>query len=199
VLLDVGNVLIQLNPLERLVSGMASSSSIRSEDFSPRDPLELLRNDPITARLELGQASDGEFFDAVRRAYGLEIPDEEIRWVYNRILGESMPGMAGLIGELRSRGVRVMGLTNTSHSHLGLLRAYPEVEALEDVIASCVIQYRKPEPEIYRVALERIGTEAAETLFVDDQQDNVDGAKKVGLQAVVFRDAAALRALLGLK
>ena len=54
----------------------------------------------------------------------------------------------------------------------------------------------KPDPAIYRLALERFGLEAAGTVFIDDTVANVEGAAAVGLIAVRFTDATALRARL---
>ena len=48
---------------------------------------------------------------------------------------------------------------------------------------------RKPEPEIYELTLERLGDAgAAECLFVDDVEVNVEAARELGLTAVHFRD-----------
>ncbi len=199
VILDVGNVLIRLIPLKTIIQSRErvarTAVPLGNLDL---DPLRQLRSDPVSDRLERGQATEKEFYDAVRRAFGVELEDEEIQSVYDGILGESMPGMADLIGDLQARGIRVIGLSNISPGHLKLIQSYPEVKALEDLVASCLTSYRKPEPEAYREALARIGTEAWETLFVDDQLENVEGARRAGLPAVVFRGAEALRSLMGL-
>ena len=39
---------------------------------------------------------------------------------------------------------------------------------------------RKPQPAIYRAALEAVGSEAADAIFVDDQADYCDGARALG-------------------
>jgi FMN phosphatase YigB (HAD superfamily) len=51
----------------------------------------------------------------------------------------------------------------------------------------------KPEPAIYRLVLEKLGTEPAETLFLDDKQLNVDAARALGMQALVFSNIDKLR------
>jgi epoxide hydrolase-like predicted phosphatase len=51
----------------------------------------------------------------------------------------------------------------------------------------------KPEPEIYRRALARLGVEPHEATFVDDRVKNVEGARKVGIHAFRFTDSAAAR------
>ena len=45
---------------------------------------------------------------------------------------------------------------------------------------------RKPDEKIYRLALSRLGVSPAEAMFFDDFQENVDGANRIGMQAVLF-------------
>ena len=77
----------------------------------------------------------------------------------------------------------------------------PIDEIFEDVVDSAFVGMRKPEPEIYALALERLGVEASACAFVDDTEVNVDAARELGLHAVWFRDTrqavAELDALLG--
>ena len=54
----------------------------------------------------------------------------------------------------------------------------------------------KPEPRAYAACLDRLGARAADTLFVDDRADNVEGARSAGLRALLFEDVATLRAQL---
>jgi putative hydrolase of the HAD superfamily len=63
--------------------------------------------------------------------------------------------------------------------------------------SSCYVGLRKPEAAIYRRALDILGTAPERTLFIDDRQENVDGAAAVGMKAVKFEGAEALREKLG--
>jgi putative hydrolase of the HAD superfamily len=51
----------------------------------------------------------------------------------------------------------------------------------------------KPNPAIYRYALEKLGTQPAETLFIDDKAENVDAAVALGMKGIVFSDVEKLR------
>jgi FMN phosphatase YigB (HAD superfamily) len=44
----------------------------------------------------------------------------------------------------------------------------------------------KPDPAIYQLVLERLGTRPEETLFIDDKQANIDAARALGLVAIQF-------------
>jgi FMN phosphatase YigB (HAD superfamily) len=61
---------------------------------------------------------------------------------------------------------------------------------------------RKPDPRIYRLTCERLGVAPAASVFVDDNRDNVEAARAVGIEAVHFGDEplgplAELDAILG--
>jgi 2-haloacid dehalogenase len=51
----------------------------------------------------------------------------------------------------------------------------------------------KPDPAIYRLALDRFGLEAARTVFIDDNAANIEGARSVGLIGLHFTDEPTLR------
>ncbi len=72
----------------------------------------------------------------------------------------------------------------------------------DEVVISCDVGLRKPDPAIYRLACERLGVEPGDTLFLDDALAMADGASAAGLTAlhVVDHEAVATEArrLLGL-
>jgi putative hydrolase of the HAD superfamily len=60
-------------------------------------------------------------------------------------------------------------------------------------LSSCYVGLRKPEPAIYRRALDILGSAPERTLFIDDRQENVDGAMAAGMKAIRFTGGEALR------
>jgi putative hydrolase of the HAD superfamily len=73
---------------------------------------------------------------------------------------------------------------------------FPIDELFEVVVDSSHVGMRKPEPEIYRVALDRLGVPAFDALFVDDRAENIDTARELGLRTLLFTgDVHALRAI----
>jgi HAD superfamily hydrolase (TIGR01509 family) len=54
------------------------------------------------------------------------------------------------------------------------------------IVISGVEKCRKPDEKIYRLALSRLGLLPDEAMFFDDFQENVDGANRIGMQAVLF-------------
>jgi putative hydrolase of the HAD superfamily len=69
-------------------------------------------------------------------------------------------------------------------------------EYFQLAISSCYVGLRKPDPAIYRCALDLLGRPPQRVLFIDDRQQNVDGAAKAGMKAIRFERTDALRAEL---
>ncbi len=60
-------------------------------------------------------------------------------------------------------------------------------DAFDEMIISAEVKLMKPDPEIYRLALDRTRVAPSEAVFIDDFQVNVEGARAVGLHAIHFR------------
>ena len=60
-------------------------------------------------------------------------------------------------------------------------------------LSSCFVGQRKPELAMYRCAVDILGVPAERILFIDDRQENANGAAAAGMKAIVFQGEAALR------
>jgi 2-haloacid dehalogenase len=69
---------------------------------------------------------------------------------------------------------------------------YPIFKELEGRVVSGEEFMIKPEPEIYHCLMERYSLEPSESIFVDDNADNVVGARNVGMHAIQFKNAEQL-------
>jgi putative hydrolase of the HAD superfamily len=88
---------------------------------------------------------------------------------------------------LGARGVRTSLLTNNAREFEEFWKPLlPLEELFEDVVDSSEVGMRKPAPEIYRLALDRLGLTAADVVFVDDAPGNVAGAEAVGITSVLI-------------
>ena len=195
VLFDIGNVLLSLNPVhvafpvDGLGQGPVDAARIEAR-------IEAFKQSGVLERFERGLASVEEFCAAVRSGFRSSLAAREIADRYVRILGAEKEGMLLLIEDLKRSGVRVAALTNTDPIHLEVLLKYPAVHALDTVIASCVTGRKKPDPETFLDALERLGADPLETYFTDDLLANVEGARIAGIRGEVFTGVEALRKAL---
>lgn len=118
---------------------------------------------------------------------------------FQEVVTGEVPGMHQLLGELRSSGYRLYGLSNWSSKVYETMRNYSHLFGLlHDRVLSCEEHLLKPEAAIYRCALNRWNLTAEECVFVDDKQANIDGCEAVGIKGIRFAGCTALRRQLRL-
>jgi|ERR1039458_3419836 putative hydrolase of the HAD superfamily len=104
-------------------------------------------------------------------------------------------GALGILGEIAASDKCMLGALNNEAretneyrlEHFGLRRYF------QVALSSCYLRLRKPEPAIYKRALDILGRPPERVLFIDDRVENVDGAAAVGLKAIRFEGAESLR------
>jgi putative hydrolase of the HAD superfamily len=142
-------------------------------------------------RLEVGEIAFDEYMaGVVQRApevIGREIDlDAYQQFTRDMPLGIHWP-VVHRIRRLRSDGIKVGLLTNNVKEFGSAWRAtFPVDELFEVVIDSSEVGMRKPDPRIYLLTCERLAVPPAASVFVDDNRDNVEAARAVGIEAVHF-------------
>jgi len=64
--------------------------------------------------------------------------------------------------------------------------------SFDQIIFSCDVGFRKPDPKIYEIALEKLGCNPEECAFIDDKRRNTECAEKLGMKGIVFEDLLKL-------
>ena len=103
-----------------------------------------------------------------------------------------IPGMYELIEELKANGYGIYLLSNASYRQHDY---WPRVEAskfFDGTLISADEKVVKPQPEIYRLLLQRFSLKAEECFFIDDVPANIEGAFYCGIPGAVFHGSAAL-------
>jgi HAD superfamily hydrolase (TIGR01509 family) len=92
--------------------------------------------------------------------------------------------------ELRAAGYATAILSNMPSDKLTFMRKNPAFDWIRDflvAIFSCDHRMVKPEQSIYRMCLDLLGKDPAECVFLDDSSVNVEGARAVGIAALLFQ------------
>jgi len=114
----------------------------------------------------------------------------------NMMRGE-VPGTAEILRELRDRGHRLYALTNWSADTFPHAQEKFEfLQWFEHIVVSGDLKLIKPDPAIFRHAIEACALEPARTLFIDDSAKNTAAAAALGFQVHHFTTADALREYL---
>ena len=156
----------------------------RKEGLDPEAVKNLFRKDRdalgLLRKLETGEMAEDEFERAFAERLGLENHDHLIDSMFEGM--KPLDSMIAAVRDLRAGGVRTGLVSNswsTGHYDRALL-----AELFDATVISAEVGLHKPEPEIYRLAAERIGAEPEACLFVDDLRENCEGAEAVGMGAI---------------
>ncbi len=112
---------------------------------------------------------------------------------FNETIPAAMPGSLALVERLDAAGVPLFAITNFGHEFWeGFRPTRPIFDRFQGIIVSGTEKLMKPDPAIYRLALDRFGIDPAGALFVDDVAANVAGAESLGIAGHLFKGAAML-------
>ena len=104
------------------------------------------------------------------------------------------PAMLAWQHRLQQHGFRTAILSNMGDSVLANIeREFDWLPRFDVLVWSFQHKMAKPEPAIYRLVLEKLGTRPEQTLFIDDKQPNIDAARALGLLCIQFSTVEKLR------
>ena len=156
-----------------------------------RDRHEFVAHDFETGRLDLDGYLDRTVFYRDRNF----TRETFVAAMYAQ--SEPLPGSLELVEELAQAGYSLVTLNNESRSlnrhridEFGLRRWFSAF------LSSCYLGVKKPEPEIYRLALDLTQRDPSECLFIDDRELNLECAADEGLAGILFRTPDQLRSEL---
>jgi putative hydrolase of the HAD superfamily len=150
---------------------------------------DLFRADPKALRLlrglETGELDEAGFEPQFAALLGLDSSEGLIDDLFADLRPDTE--MIGAVKAARDAGRRT-GLISSSWG-LGIYERAP-VDIFDATVISGDVGLHKPQPEIYELACERLGSEATDCVFVDDLRENIEGAEAIGMTGVLHRDAA---------
>jgi putative hydrolase of the HAD superfamily len=99
------------------------------------------------------------------------------------------PGAQDVLAGLRDRGVPTALVSMCAADTPAMWRASPMAGMVDVEVFSCEVRLRKPDPEIYHLACDRLGMEPGACLYVGDgSYRELTGAERAGLRPVLIRD-----------
>ena len=153
-------------------------------------------------KASMGEIKVGQHWQAVGEALGIkpeDMPDileqywsaDDVNWV-----------LLDFIRNLRPR-FKVGLLSNAWDDLRETMHTRWDIDGLfDELIISAEVGLVKPDPRVFYLALDRLGVEAPEAVFIDDMQVNVEAARQLGMAGIQFLDTrqtlVELQAMLGL-
>jgi putative hydrolase of the HAD superfamily len=152
---------------------------------------KLLAGTGLVERFETGLVEPRDFVSEMSRVLDLRVGYDRFCEIWSCIFTDMLVPESMLEG-LKAR-YRLLLLSNTNAIHFDMIRrTYPMLRHFDDLILSYEVKAMKPQPAIYRAAIERAGCEPGECFYTDDIAEYVAGGRAMGIDAVQFQGAARL-------
>jgi len=188
IIFDLGGVLIQVYQEERFRDVEARWGML------PGQAAEILWRSPEHRLAEVGAITDAEYWRRIAPRLGLHTP-EAVRAFQQDVYGPVVvtPSMVDLVRRLHGP-YRTGLLSNASDvvTPAFIAERYGFGGLFDVEIVSALVGLAKPDPAIFRLALEQLGAAPEATIFADDYPPNVAAAAALGIQAIHFTGYEAL-------
>ncbi len=188
IVFDLGNVLLNFSH-DRMRQQVRELCQCSLEDVEPL--LDAYRG--LFYEFERGEVSQSEvhqrFEDVLQKPIAYDDLMTAVSDIF--ILNESM---RPLLTAIRDRGTRLVLLSNTNAAHIEFAkRQFDLFEDFDAEVLSYEVKSVKPERAIFEALFEAIECDPGECFYTDDTVGHVEAARKLGIDAEVFIDAATLR------
>lgn len=142
--------------------------------------------------IETGQISEDAFIQSFQEANSIKVTDSEVRKAWSAMLLDMPAKRIQLLRRLRQAGYQLFLLSNINSIHLADVYKIIEAEhgdldfdaLFEKPYYSHLIGHRKPNRETFEWVVKDAGVDVENTLFIDDNADNVKTAASIGLQTI---------------
>lgn len=189
VIFDLGRVMLRYEPLEYL-------HELGYNEEKIRDLMESVFDSTIWVEIDRGtygftQAIDMFCEKAPELANDVrDILQPDIFFPRLTIMQDSLD----FYWELKNAGYSIYILSNFSAEGIMHVRArYDFFQAADGIVISSDVRMVKPEFDIFYHIRDTYGLNPAETVFIDDSKANIDTAREIGFQTILFTDMARCR------
>lgn len=125
---------------------------------------------------ELGLSKGADFWH--QKLLEFFTPQKDVLEIYN---------------EMRNKGFKLVLLSDqVKNLWEDIDKRYNISAYFDEIIISSDVGFSKPGQKIYKYALEKIGTRAQESIFIDDREENLDPAKQMGFKVILYKNPKQL-------
>ncbi len=192
IVFDWGGVITDLN-IPATLYELKKLAKERFDDLLQKGPEE------IFIPFELGKISPAEFRNRMRTYLFTDIGDAQIDAVWNTMLG-NLPEERWHLLEKTKHTYRTFLLSNTNIIHLQYYTGYLSElygtngyhHLFEKTYFSFELGMHKPDSDIFLHVIHESNLKPEETFFIDDSAENIEAARKLGLQAYLLAEPQTL-------
>lgn len=147
----------------------------------------------LERQANLGNLTETQFLQLLRKAFDLHL---SLARMHNLIVGhmKADKGLVHLIPNLKKAKIALfsnsLGNMAADVLHARHLNSH---RLFKRVFISSRLHLAKPDQKAYRYILQNLKVKPGEALMVDDRALNIRGAKKIGMEGIVYKNSAQFR------
>jgi epoxide hydrolase-like predicted phosphatase len=192
VIFDLGGIFIDNSWVE--IYQLISKETGLSESFVKET------SNPLLKKWERGEIEEKDFWEGFERRTKITLTGKFKKglWVEtHKRYTKELPEAWRILERLKKEKKRIVLLSNIIPPHLESIRKRGIEKKLanrgvEAFLYSCEIGLSKPGIDIYKVVLDRLETSPEKCIFIDDRVKNIEGAKKAGIEGILFENSSKL-------
>ncbi len=185
IIFDLGGVIMDIDP-SRTYHEFSTLCNKTVEEITG-----IYHNTLFFRQYEAGNMSDEVFRDKVRKSLNCNNSDEEIDHAWNALLIGVAEDKIRMLEDAHKKYTTYL-LSNTNNIHrLRFEKFFADDRNRNGIYSyfsrlyySYDLKLRKPDPEIYKYVLSDNDLDPSETLMIDDNRDNIESARLLGMQVM---------------
>ncbi len=187
IVFDFGGVLTKNQNRESVITFIRQSFHFSVEEFEKANQEK---------RLAVKQGkTDQEFWIFYAKNKAIKLPDNwttSFKSVMKEAIGVNS-AMYSLVAKLKEQQITVGLLSNIDERLSNIVRECDLYDPFDPCLLSCEIGVEKPDIKAYKLLLNTLNLPANEIVFIDDRPENIEAAKTIGLDAILFESESQLR------
>ena len=180
IIFDLGKVVFDLS-FDRVFYFWAHASGVKYDEIKSNfrfdDTFDKFEKDEITAK---------EFRFQISERLQLTLTDQMFDEGWCDLYLDTYRGIDSVLANLKQR-FQLVALTNTNsiHSKVWNTKYAGTLHYFQKIFSSHELKERKPDAKAYQIVLDYLQVEPRQTVFLDDNMDNVKGAERLGIKAIL--------------
>ncbi|MBC8471663.1 MAG: HAD family phosphatase [Planctomycetes bacterium] len=185
VIFDWGGVLIE-DPSPGIVKYCSEALAVSKEDY-------IKAHRKFIEDFEKSVISEEKFWERICNELGVSKPKVPSLWA-DAFKAGYVPReeVFSLAAGLRKKGYKTAFLSNTEEPSMRYFHQFG-YDMFDVLVFSCAEGTRKPESRIYELTVQRLGSEAGQSVFIDDKPEYISGAQQAGLHAILFENVSQVK------
>lgn len=186
VIFDLGGVLMTDVPLKQIAEELSKKSPLSDQEIHahlyPTEHWNLLT---------LGKITEDEYWDNFLQVSNINM---DKKYLKDKVRSSLFPlkHSARIVNLLKNR-CKLAILSNHAKAWSEyMIQTFDLFKSFDQMIFSCDVGLRKPDPKIYEIALKQLKCDPDECIFIDDKKRNTDAAEKLGIKGIVFEESSKL-------